>query len=489
MTITGRSESSLRDSESTSKPSTFVIRRSVTTASNISARRRAMASWPEATGTASYPRSASPSAMVRAISTLSSTTMTLGLDIRAPFDWREQDRGPRSARLDVGEHQPAAMVGDDLVRDREPQTRAAVAALGGEEWFERASHVSQRDPAAGVCDGDLELAVLRLNADDDFASTFAGIAGVQEEVHDRVLEEPRIAHDRRHRRIDRVMERNSSLRESVVDEVDGVLNEHSRIDPLGGRGLSPRESQEPPDDLVDALRLREDRLDAGRETFIGRHLGHHLFCPRGDHAQRCRDLVSDAHGERSHDGGLVGSFQTFIAALLNACDRELALEHQLLALGPHREAAEGQDKSGRREDAQNQAAPRPELPVPVTLGAGNGDDVPCAAGAAIDGREPGERGARREAKRSRLLAGNANDRLARSEGFDQPARRKLPSVRCPKCGLTRTVQEDREAPRMLDGPHFGQNCALIDWAPGGGVDSKRGAQGRRESALLLREVL
>jgi hypothetical protein len=69
--------------------------------------------------------------------------MILGLDIRAPLDRRQEDRGARSSRRDVEEHQPPAMVGDDLVRYRQPEPGAAVAGLRREERLERTAGVSR----------------------------------------------------------------------------------------------------------------------------------------------------------------------------------------------------------------------------------------------------------------------------------------------------------------------------------------------------------
>src|SRR5262245_45473050 len=160
MTMTGRSGSSLRDAASSSMPSPFGIRRSVTSASSRSERRRSMASRPDATATVSYPRSARPSAMVRAISRLSSATRTRSrrLATSVTLGGGEEDGGACAARLDDGERQAAAVVRDDLVRDGEAQARPALSAFGREERLAGPPHVGERDPRARVLDGDLDLA-------------------------------------------------------------------------------------------------------------------------------------------------------------------------------------------------------------------------------------------------------------------------------------------------------------------------------------------
>src|SRR5689334_16066190 len=104
------------------------ILRSVTSASNRSAVRRSIASRPDEMATVSYSRSPRPSAIVRAISTLSSTTMTRGrrLPMLGLLGARQDDGGPRPPRFGLREDQPPAMAGDDLVRDREAQAGAAL---------------------------------------------------------------------------------------------------------------------------------------------------------------------------------------------------------------------------------------------------------------------------------------------------------------------------------------------------------------------------
>ena len=275
----------------------------------------------------------------------------------------------------------------------------------------------------------------------------------------------------------------------MLDQADGVVDQRARIDPLRRRGVAAREPEQTADHLVDPAGLREDRLRARREALVVRHLRQELLGARRDHAERRGDLVRDTHRQRAHDRGPGGALQALVVAVLRLCDREAALEHQLLPLHPQGDAAEREHEAGGREDAQDQTAPRPQLAIALALRGGDRQDVPGAAASGVDARQAGERGPRREPKRGRLLARNADDRLTLPEGVVEAGRRDLATVGGAQLGRARRAHEDRQRFRALDRAELAQQVAGAEGGVLERADVKARPQRGRERRLLLGEVL
>src|ERR1019366_5673859 len=192
MISTGRSGERERERASRSSPSTFGMRRSVTSASMFSVFRISAAALPEPTATASKSRSHRLSAKVRAISKLSSTTRTRGFSGMDGFlTGRKLDAGLGSVRLHGFEAERASVARDDFLDDGEANAGALSAGLSREERLEHTVGIG--NSRAVIDDVDLQIAMRRVSAHLDGAGARAGNLQIDQQVDDRVFEQARIA--------------------------------------------------------------------------------------------------------------------------------------------------------------------------------------------------------------------------------------------------------------------------------------------------------
>src|SRR5207253_3371034 len=164
--------------------------RSVRTTSTSAVSSAASAASPEVCDSISKPRGPSPAAIASHISRSSSTTRTRPLITPSPAPGgsrrrlrrlgrpRQEDRESAALPHLALDFDPAAVLGDDPVRDREPEARPLPDRLGREERLEDVRQVVARDAAALVRDRDAE--VIRLGGAGS-RRTGAAYAGVHAE--------------------------------------------------------------------------------------------------------------------------------------------------------------------------------------------------------------------------------------------------------------------------------------------------------------------
>src|SRR5262249_15066207 len=89
----------------------------------------------------------------------------------------------------------AAVSGDDRARDGEAEAAALVAVLGGEEGLEDARQDRRCDPRAVVADRDGDRRGLPAELHCERAAWAERVGGVQEEVHEHLVELRGVARD------------------------------------------------------------------------------------------------------------------------------------------------------------------------------------------------------------------------------------------------------------------------------------------------------
>src|SRR5208283_1835682 len=102
-----------------------------------------------------------------------------------------------SAIRPVGNFDRAAMLLNDTVRDGKTEAGAFVRTLGGEEGIVDAAEMLGRDAVAGIRYVDLDGAAFPPRANFQSASARHGVAGVEEEIQEDLLELARVAVDGR----------------------------------------------------------------------------------------------------------------------------------------------------------------------------------------------------------------------------------------------------------------------------------------------------
>src|SRR3989338_369136 len=91
----------------------------------------------------------------------------------------------------------AAVLLDDAVADGQAQAGAPAGGLGGEEGVVDLAQVLRGDADAGVADLDLDAAVVVAGADGELAALRHGVAGVDQQVQEDLLELAGVAADDR----------------------------------------------------------------------------------------------------------------------------------------------------------------------------------------------------------------------------------------------------------------------------------------------------
>src|SRR5947208_6220948 len=169
MTTTGTSGRLATTRSQSARPSMPRMLRSVRTTSTSAVSSAASAASPEVCDSISKPRGPSPAAIASHISRSSSTTRTRPLITPPPTPGgsrrrlrrlrrpRQEDRESAALPQLALDLDPAAVLGDDPVRDREPKARPLPDRLGGEERLEDVRQVVARDAAALVRDRDAEV--------------------------------------------------------------------------------------------------------------------------------------------------------------------------------------------------------------------------------------------------------------------------------------------------------------------------------------------
>jgi hypothetical protein len=101
--------------------------------------------------------------------------------------------------VDGFEDQRAAMAGDDLLDNGQADACPLPARLGGKEGFQHATGVRMGYARAVVDDSKDQpsISISRPRRHHDGPSAGASIAGIEEKIHDRVLEQARVTVDDR----------------------------------------------------------------------------------------------------------------------------------------------------------------------------------------------------------------------------------------------------------------------------------------------------
>ncbi|MGD0524243.1 MAG: hypothetical protein ABSE49_03815 [Polyangiaceae bacterium] len=154
----------------------------------------------------------------------------------------------------------------------------------------------------------------------------------------------------------------------MLDRIERSPDDARRFHALEGGWSTPSHVQEPPDDVLDAIRLRQDRLRSASCTLVVADLGEELLGAPDDDPERCGHLVSDPHGESAHGGHALGLEQLLVPRVLRLGDRELALQLELLALPSKRHAAEDEHQARCHEYAEHESPYGSFLPIPLARG-------------------------------------------------------------------------------------------------------------------------
>src|SRR5690606_13350841 len=307
----------------------------------------------------------------------------------------------------------------DAVGDRQPQPGAAADRLAGVERIEDARQYVGGNAAAAVGDADPGLAVLGAGGDDDGAAVLDRLAGVDQQVHEHLVDLRQMAFDRRQLAVE-LLDPDLVL-EVVPDDVEGRL--HALVQVRGPHLVAAADVG----NLLEVLHDLGDALDAltrfvqqlgqvaGDEVDVqalapgadvlaqfrrGRLQGHVLVFDQGQQgadvfvkraqvgvhvAERIVDLVRHAGGEQADRGHLL-RLQQLLAGPGQAQVRGLQFVMALLQLGLARPAlgdvvedhqVQVDVVAAAHHDLQDHARGHGDLPRPAAAGTGL---VPGAGG-------------------------------------------------------------------------------------------------------------
>src|SRR5205823_13733990 len=192
---------------------------------------------------------------------------------------REVDREERAACAARRRAHVAAVLGDDALRDEEPEPAAAV--LGGEERVEDVPAVLRLDAGPGVGDlddtPDLGAAALLARPHLDGAAPFRCLDGVQDDVHEDLLDLRLVDHDARQGRVLGVDDGGAVLARLGVEEADDRADEVVQVACVEVCGCGAREREQVVDQTADALDLGEREVaEPGAELLVAHALGQQL---------------------------------------------------------------------------------------------------------------------------------------------------------------------------------------------------------------------
>src|SRR5258708_13714120 len=153
---------------------------------------------------------------------------------------------------DLGDHVDlASMRGDDLVRDMETQARSGADLLGGEEGLEDLPHVLRRDAPARISDPDAGLLVLDPGAEMDVALLRNGLAGIDQQIDEDLLEALPVARHRRQLPV--VLVNRRLVLDLIPADAERVLEALVEVGRMQLRRIDVREFAEAADDVTDLL--------------------------------------------------------------------------------------------------------------------------------------------------------------------------------------------------------------------------------------------
>src|SRR5579859_1303189 len=198
------------------------------------------------------------------------------------------------------------MLFDYTVADGQAQTRAAAIGFGGEKRVENPVNMLAGDASAGIGHFNFHAAIVGGGADFQHAAGRHGVASVQKQIQENLLElVGRTAH--RGQRIAQLLDDvNLGGLERMGNQRKGFLDHPIDIDIGQLSGTGTREIEEVVDDFAGAKGLLDDFFDDAVARIIAGHLlGQHLNVI-GNDRQRSIDFVSHAGGKQAEGGQLLG---------------------------------------------------------------------------------------------------------------------------------------------------------------------------------------
>ncbi len=227
-------------------------------------------------------------------------------------------------------------------------------------------------------------------------AALARVARVQEQIHERLLQEARLACDRREVFLHLRFQHDPRLREAMLDELRRLGHHAGRIHVVERGRCAARERKEPANDTADPLPLLEDRLDAATRAIVTRHFRQELLGAPDDDAQRRRYFVRDPGRECAEGRQLVGAKKALVAHPLRGRDRDFSHELELLSLISQRDAAEREHEPAAEEHAEHENFLHAKFAVAFALRGRDDRDVPHVDGRGPNRRHPRDRHARGE---------------------------------------------------------------------------------------------
>ncbi|OLD95483.1 MAG: hypothetical protein AUG80_16460 [Candidatus Rokubacteria bacterium 13_1_20CM_4_68_9] len=248
----------------------------------------------------------------------------------------------------------------------------------------RARLLGGRDPAPGVADRQLDVAVPRAGGDGNAAPGWRGVHGVGEQVQDHLLELVRVARDRGQGHLRRRVEAKAGGDDAGPHDLGDLGDEPVDVDGFRLARRASREIKELGDDLGDPRELGvDDREPAAHVIAQGRRrqvLAEQLEVS-GHRVQRRADLVRDLGHDASGQRQAFGVAQRALHALdLVIAPLELgrrllhpglqlavevldAREHLVEVAGQHAELVPAVHPNGRARMAGVDVADRVDQPA------------------------------------------------------------------------------------------------------------------------------
>ena len=253
----------------------------------------------------------------------------------------------------------------EAVHHAQPEPAAGAWALGGEERLEYPLPDLGRHAGPGIRDGQgdigarLQFGRLTFHrhqpgVDDEMAALGHGVARVDRQVQQGVLDLTRIGHHHRDARSQPRLDADL-LAQAAAQQVDHAVDQGVQVDRLGVQGLPPPEGEQAAGELGAERRRLLGLLQNLAVVGVG-HTPLQQFQIAGDHRQQVVEVVRDAAGQLADRLHLLGLAQLLLHALARRdvadeagedllarkhylADRELDREDRaVLALRLHRPA-------------------------------------------------------------------------------------------------------------------------------------------------------
>jgi hypothetical protein len=207
------------------------------------------------------------------------------------------DGRPGSVWQDGFEGKRTAMAGDDLLDNGETDACTLPARLGGKEWFQHATGICGRDARAVIDNGNNQssISISRARKNGDGALVSTGIAGIEHEVHDRVLKQARISVDDGEIWGHFDYQSNPGFSEAMFDERYRPGDQGCGLNGLSSGPVAAGKTKQSANDSVYAVNLFKNDANTSRRTFVIRESGDELLGPAGDDPKRCGNLVRNPH--------------------------------------------------------------------------------------------------------------------------------------------------------------------------------------------------